>query len=143
MNKFVKFLFGAMVLITSNAYADLDKVKIIIGSKVLIVESAETQEDEAQGLMNRKSLGQNEGMMFLFEEGSLPCFWMKNTLIPLSIAFVDRDNVIVKIEDMQPETENEHCSGKPVVFAIEVNQGWFKNNNINVGDKIDSISHVE
>ena len=130
-------------LLLNTSASGLPTIELRINKEVVRAEVANTPDSQQLGLMYRKELADSSGMLFIFNQKAGHCFWMKNTLIPLSIAFVDRDNVIVKIEDMQPETENEHCSGKPVVFAIEVNQGWFKNNNINVGDKIDSISHVE
>jgi len=81
-------------------------------------------------------------MLFIFEEGSNPCFWMKDTTIPLSLAFIDKENKIVKIVDMTPLSLIEHCSGQPVNLALEVNQGWFQQNNIRVGEKILSIKKV-
>ena len=92
--------------------------------------------------MNRPTLGKDNGMLFIFEEGSTPCFWMKDTQIPLSIAFISKTNTIVRITDMQPLSLTEHCSGQPIVLALEVNQGWFEQNNIKVGDKILSIKRV-
>jgi uncharacterized membrane protein (UPF0127 family) len=143
IKQFIKILI-LIFLFTNNSVAQLalSKVKIEIGSKTLIAEIAETDEEQEQGLMNRDILGKDQAMLFLFEEGSTPCFWMKDTKIPLSIAFINKDNTIVKIEDMQPLTENEHCSGSPIVLGLEVNQGWFKDNNIKVGDKILSIKRV-
>jgi uncharacterized membrane protein (UPF0127 family) len=143
IKQFIKILIF-IFLFTNNSVAQLalSKVKIEIGSKTLIAEIAETDEEQEQGLMNRDILGKDQAMLFLFEEGSTPCFWMKDTKIPLSIAFINKDNTIVKIEDMQPLTENEHCSGSPIVLGLEVNQGWFKDNNIKVGDKILSIKRV-
>jgi hypothetical protein len=120
----------------------LSKVKIEIGTKTLIAEIAETDEEQEEGLMHRDTLAKDHGMLFLFEDGSTPCFWMKDTKIPLSIAFINKENTIVKIEDMQPLTENEHCSGSPIVLGLEVNQGWFKENNIKAGDKILSIKRI-
>ena len=92
--------------------------------------------------MNRLTLGKDNGVLFIFEEGSSPCFWMKDTQIPLSIAFINKTNTIVKIADMQPLSLTEHCSGQPIVLALEVNKGWFEQNNIKVGDKILTIKRV-
>ena len=86
---------------------------------------ASTQEQRAIGLMNRPAMPANDGMLFVFERPGEQCFWMKNTLLPLSIAFLDEDGTIVNIADMKPQTLDSHCSAKPVRFALEMNQGWF------------------
>lgn len=88
------------------------------------------------GLMHRKSMPQHEGMLFVFEQPGVQCFWMKNTLIPLTAAFVADDGTIVNLADMQPLDEASHCSAKPVRYVLEMNQGWFKSKNIQVGSKI-------
>jgi len=143
IKEFIKILIFVFLFINySIAQTSLSKVKIEIGSKTLIAEIAETDEEQEEGLMHRDTLAKDHGMLFLFEDGSTPCFWMKDTKIPLSIAFINKENIIVKIEDMQPLTENEHCSGSPIVLGLEVNQGWFKENNIKAGDKIISIKRI-
>ena len=88
------------------------------------------------GLMHRKSMPQHEGMLFVFEQPGVQCFWMKNTLIPLTAAFVADDGTIVNLADMQPLDEASHCSANPVRYVLEMNQGWFKSKNIQVGSKI-------
>jgi uncharacterized membrane protein (UPF0127 family) len=129
-------------LVTTCSFAQFSKVQIEVKDKKLIAEIAETDEEQSEGLMNRTSLGKNNGMLFLFEEGSSPCFWMKDTKIPLSIAFISKSNTIVKITNMEPLSLKEHCSGEPIVLALEVNQGWFEENNIKVGDKILNIKRI-
>ena len=143
IKEFIKTLI-LVFLFTNHSVAQvsLSKVKIEIGTKTLIAEIAETDEEQEEGLMHRDTLAKDHGMLFLFEDGSTPCFWMKDTKIPLSIAFINKENTIVKIEDMQPLTENEHCSGSPIVLGLEVNQSWFKENNIKAGDKILSIKRI-
>ena len=111
-----------------------------MGSKVLTAEVAKTTEEIKTGLMDRTILSQDEGMVFLFKKNSIPGFWMKNTPIPLSIAFVDENNRIVKIDDMSPQSLEIHHPEGPIRCAIEVNQGWFKENDINTGDIIHHIS---
>jgi uncharacterized membrane protein (UPF0127 family) len=143
IKEFIKTLILVFLFTNhSAAQVSLSKVKIEIGTKTLIAEIAETDEEQEEGLMHRDTLAKDHGMLFLFEDGSTPCFWMKDTKIPLSIAFINKENTIVKIEDMQPLTENEHCSGSPIVLGLEVNQGWFKENNIKAGDKILSIKRI-
>ena len=97
---------------------------------------ARTPGERAVGLMDRKHLGKEEGMLFIFEEEGYHSFWMKNTLIPLSIAFIDKEGRIVKITDMKPLTLTSHPPPKPVLYALEMNKGWFFKNGIKVGDVV-------
>jgi len=91
------------------------------------------------GLMLRESMAPNEGMLFLFPEREKQCMWMKNTLLPLSVAFIDEKGVILNIEDMKPQTEDSHCSVKPAPYALEMNLGWFKQKGIKAGSKIGGL----
>ena len=86
--------------------------------------------------MFRKSLAPNHGMLFVFQDKSPQCFWMRNTYVALSIAFLDDDGRIVNIEDMAPLTETSHCSREPVRFALEMEQGWFARRGVNAGDRL-------
>ena len=88
------------------------------------------------GLMFRTDMAQQEGMLFVFQAPSQQCFWMKNTLIPLTAAFVADDGTIVNLENMQPQTTESHCSTKPVRYVLEVNQGWFAKKGIKAGAKL-------
>ena len=99
-------------------------------------EVADTPAERSRGLMMRKSLQPNSGMLFEFERAAVHCFWMKNTLIPLTIAFLDEDGTIVTLADMQPHDESSHCPAKPVRRALEMEQGWFKAKGLKVGDRI-------
>ena len=99
-------------------------------------EVADSPQERSRGLMLRKSLQANSGMLFVFEDAALHCFWMKNTLIPLTIAFLDDDGTIVTLADMQPHDEASHCPAKPVRYALEMDQGWFKGKGIRNGDRI-------
>jgi uncharacterized protein len=99
-------------------------------------EVADSQIERSRGLMLRKSLQPNSGMLFEFERAAVHCFWMKNTLIPLTIAFLDDDGTIVTLADMQPHDESSHCPEKPVRRALEMEQGWFKAKGLKVGDRI-------
>ena len=85
--------------------------------------------------MFRKTMGTNEGMLFIFDEPRQQCFWMKNTLLPLSVAFIDDDGSVVNIDDMKPQTLDSHCSTKPVRFVLEMNVGWFDKRGIKAGSK--------
>jgi len=103
----------------------------------LSIEVADTPVERSIGLMNRESLPADAGMLFDFQADVQVGFWMKNTLIPLSIAFIDKDGIIVHIEDMEPQTENLHFSPSLYHYAIEVNQGWYAENDIDVGDRVE------
>jgi uncharacterized membrane protein (UPF0127 family) len=102
-------------------------------------EVADSPMERSRGLMLRKSLQANSGMLFVFEEAALHCFWMKNTLIPLSIAFLDDEGNVVTVADMQPHDESSHCPAKPVRYALEMDQGWFKTKGIHAGDRITGL----
>jgi uncharacterized membrane protein (UPF0127 family) len=114
-------------------------VKLSAGIYVIQAEVAATDAERQQGLMMRTRLGASEGMVFDFGAPAGVCMWMKNTLIPLSVAFIDTEGKIVNIEDMQPETTDSHCAKKVVRYALEMNQGWFKQKNIKAGSKIEGL----
>jgi uncharacterized protein len=99
---------------------------------------AQTPEQRQTGLMFRREMAQHEGMLFVFEAAAPQCFWMKNTLLPLSIAFLADDGTVVNIADMQPQSLDGHCSAKPVRYALEMNQGWFAKRGIGPGFRISS-----
>lgn len=111
----------------------LPAVTLRAGFHAISAEVARTPEQRAVGLMHRKEMAAHEGMLFVFETAGTQCFWMKNTLIPLSIAFLADDGRIVNIADMQPQTLNSHCSDEPVRLALEMNQGWFAKRGIKPG----------
>ncbi|HVL56643.1 MAG TPA: DUF192 domain-containing protein [Burkholderiaceae bacterium] len=116
----------------------LPQVTIQAGIHLIRAEVADTPATRAIGLMLRERLGPNEGMLFVFQHKAPQCFWMKNTLIPLSIAFIDDDGRIANIADMQPHSEDSHCSAKPVRFALEMDQGWFARRGIAAGNQLSS-----
>ena len=96
-----------------------------------------------RGLMHRESMPQNAGMLFIFDEATQHCMWMKNTLIPLSVAFIDEQGAIINIEDMAPKTENSHCARKPARYALEMNRGWFAARGIKPGSRISGIPGIK
>jgi uncharacterized membrane protein (UPF0127 family) len=102
-------------------------------------EVAATDSTRSRGLMFRKELAPNHGMLFVFEQASVQCFWMRNTLLPLSIAFILDDGTITNIADMAPMTETSHCSTAPVRYTLEMEQGWFAKRGITAGKKITGI----
>jgi uncharacterized protein len=115
---------------------DLPRIKLSYGMHQIDVQVAANDEQRQTGLMFRKAMPLHEGMLFVFEQATKQCFWMKNTLIPLSAAFIDDAGRIVNIVDMQPQTTNAHCSVKPVRFVLEMNLGWFDKRQIKAGDQI-------
>jgi len=110
-----------------------------IGVHLIKAEVAVSDEQRAQGLMFREKMAPNEGMVFRFPETRHICMWMKNTLLPLSVAFIDEKGRIINIEDMQPQTLNAHCAKKPARFALEMNQGWFRQKNIRSGLQVTGL----
>ena len=106
------------------------------GIHLIKAEVADNDATRAKGLMFRERLGPNEGMLFIFETRSRQCFWMRNTLVPLSIAFIDDDGTIANIEDMQPKTEDSHCSARPIRYALEMEQGWFGKRGLKAGFRL-------
>ncbi|WP_414691169.1 DUF192 domain-containing protein [Noviherbaspirillum sp.] len=123
----------------SQQPAKFPVISLNAGIHVIKAEVAARDAERQQGLMFREKLGPNEGMVFLFEAPAGVCMWMKNTVIPLSVAFIDESGKIVNIEDMQPQTTNPHCAKRPVRYALEMNQGWFKQKNIKPGSAIDGL----
>jgi uncharacterized membrane protein (UPF0127 family) len=120
-------LIAAVLLaIPAVAAAELPRTELTAGFHRVEAEVAATPADRAQGLMNRQSLAPNQGMIFVFPVSATHCFWMRNTLLPLSIAFLDEKGAIINIDEMAPQTENNHCPARPARFALEMNAGWFK-----------------
>jgi uncharacterized protein len=128
---------GALACAASAQQAQqLPSVNLGAGMFNIVAQVARTEEQRATGLMFRREMPAHEGMIFVFERPATQCFWMRNTLIPLSTAFVDEDGTIVNIEDMAPMTENSHCSKKPVRFVLEMNQGWFAKRGFKAGTRL-------
>ena len=135
-------LFLASSLLAANASAqdapqmDLQRVQLTAGMHLISAQVAQTPEQRQTGLMHRKEMPQGEGMVFVFEQPGQQCFWMKNTLLPLTAAFVADDGTIVNLEDMKPQTTDSHCSSKPVRYVLEMNQGWFAKKGLKAGFKL-------
>jgi len=119
------------------AYAQtLPVVQLSAGMHLIRAEVAADMASRSRGLMFRKSLAQNAGMVFVFDEASQHCMWMKNTLIPLSVAFLDDNGTIINIENMAPQTEDTHCAARPARYALEMDRGWFTARGIKPGTKL-------
>lgn len=127
-------LAGAPAFAQGNAVVQLNAGMHLIQAEV-VAEPA----SRAQGLMHRKTLGQNAGMLFIFDERAIHCMWMKNTLIPLSVAFIDDRGTIVNIADMEPHSEASHCAAQPVKYALEMSRGWFASRGIKPGTRLGGV----
>jgi len=129
-------LAAASLTAAADSPAPLSRLELHAGAHTFNVEVARTPQQRQVGLMGRTRLDGNAGMLFVFEHTAQQCFWMKNTLIPLSIAFLADDGSIVNIDDMQPQTQDLHCSHVPVRHALEVKQGGFRSKGIQPGMRI-------
>jgi uncharacterized membrane protein (UPF0127 family) len=114
----------------------LPRIKLQAGMYQMDVQVAQTPDQRSIGLMFRAEMPTHEGMLFVFEQPSTQCFWMKNTLLPLTAAFVADDGTIVNLADMKPQTTDSHCSTKPVRFVLEMNQGWFAKKGLKAGSRL-------
>ena len=114
----------------------LPTVQLQAGMHNIVAEVARTPEQHQTGMMMRTEMATHEGMLFAFDDVSPRCFWMKNTLLPLSIAFIEDDGTVVNIAEMKPRSEASHCSEKPVRYVLEMNQGWFSKRAIKAGFRL-------
>ena len=128
----------ALLLATSWGQAQ-GLMELSAGIHRIRAEVANSTETRAEGLMYRKSLPANYGMLFVFDQTAQHCMWMRNTLIPLSVAFIDGNGRILNTEEMLPQTENNHCAAKPAKFALEMTAGWFKSRGLGVGTQLVGI----
>ena len=131
------------LVVSGAARAELPVVELTAGMHRIRAELADTFPTRIQGLMHRKSLAPNAGMLFVFDQAEIQCMWMKNTLIPLSVAFIDAAGAIVNIADMQPHDETSHCAARPVPYALEMERGWFAKRGIKPGMKLGGFRPAE
>jgi hypothetical protein len=129
-------------LIREAAAEQLPTVELAIKGHRAFAEVAASTPTRTLGLMNRFSLQPDHGMLFVFNTAHPLAFWMKNTYVPLSIAFIDKDGRILNIEDMAPQTETMHPSRGPALYALEMKQGWFAGRGISTGDRVEGLSKV-
>ena len=133
------------LLVTAPAFAQtppMPRAELTAGFHRIEAEVAANQADRTQGLMHRRVLAPNQGMIFAFPQTAMHCFWMKNTPLPLAIAFLDEKGKIVSIDEMAPETEDNHCPAEPARFALEMNAGWFKAKGLKAGAVIGGIEKL-
>lgn len=132
-------LLAAAALAAAAADTAPRTLQVKVGPHPLKVEVADTDPHRARGLMHRDKLGSDDGMLFVFEEPAYQSMWMKNTLIPLSVAFIDRQGRILNILDMEPQTLDSHMSAGPALYAIETNKGWFAQKKVKAGDRVTGL----
>lgn len=130
---------GLVLATGAAAQGAMPVVELTAGFHRIEAEVAATTENRMVGLMNRKTMPAQRGMVFAFTHENAHCMWMRNTYIPLSVAFIDADGVIINIEDMQPQTEDNHCARKPARFALEMNLGWFAQRGIKPGVRLGGL----
>ena len=133
----------ALPAVTTSAQQKFKVIPLNAGMHVIQAELAANDLERQQGLMFREKMGPNEGMVFVFDAPATVCMWMKNTPLPLSVALIDESRKIVNIEDMKPQTTESHCAKKPVRYALEMNQGWFKEKNIKSGSAINGLPQAK
>ena len=125
-----------------GARAELPEIPVSINGHKLTVEVAHIDATRAQGLMHRRILAENRGMLFVFPDAALHGMWMMNTYIPLSVAFLDERGAIINIANMEPHTRNAHAAAKPAKYALEVNRGWFRKRGIKPGARLEGIERA-
>lgn len=125
-----------------SAFAQIPQASLRVGVQTIQVEVAANDADRQLGLMYRSSLPEGRGMVFVFPSDARICMWMKNTLIPLSVAFIDRDGRILNIEDMTPQSEDNHCAAGMARYALEMNRGWFAKHGVAAGDMVEGIKSL-
>lgn len=133
---FIALWFSGPALAQGSPQTQLQRITLTAGIHQMDIQVALTPEQHQIGLMYRSEMPQGEGMLFVFQAPGKQCFWMKNTLLPLTAAFIADDGSIVNLEDMKPQTTDSHCSLKPVRYVLEMNQGWFAKKGLKPGFKL-------
>jgi uncharacterized membrane protein (UPF0127 family) len=135
----VALLAVSLFLPAASVSAELPRIELTAGFYRIEAEVAANDPHRAQGLMHRRSMPANHGMLFVFAQAARHCMWMRHTYLPLSVAFLDEQGRILNIEEMQPETEDNHCAVKDARFALEMNRGWFSAKGIKAGARIGGV----
>jgi uncharacterized protein len=140
MNKTViGALFGLTLSVAAWAQNAMPVMELNAGFHRIEAEVAASDQNRQVGLMNRQAMPQQHGMLFVFTQPNTHCMWMRNTLIPLSVAFIDDEGYIINIEDMKPQTEDNHCARRPARFALEMNLGWFAQRGLKPGVRLGGL----
>lgn len=133
---------AALLLAATAAVAEMPRMELTAGFHRIEAEVAATQPERMQGLMHRRVMPRNQGMLFVFPQAARHCMWMRNTYLPLSVAFLDETGRILNIADMQPQTEDSHCAVAPARFALEMNRGWFAERGLKAGARLGGIERA-
>jgi uncharacterized membrane protein (UPF0127 family) len=141
--RFLLLLSLAAAPVFAQQPQQLPVVQLNAGMHLIHAEVAADYGSRMTGLMFRATMPPNAGMLFIFDDAQQQCMWMKNTLLPLSVAFIDERGVIINIEDMAPQTEDSHCAKRPSLYALEMNRGWFAARGIKPGSRIGGIPGVK
>ena len=138
-----RLFVGALFLgVVGTARAELPEITLNIAEHRITAEVASTDADRSRGLMYRRMLPENRGMLFVFRETARHAMWMVNTYVPLSVAFLDANGTIINIEDMAPHTQTPHGAARPAKYALEMNRGWFEKRKIAAGAKIEGLERA-
>jgi uncharacterized protein len=135
-------LLAISVAVAAHGWAQqpqLPLLELSAGMHRIEAEVAATPESRQTGMMLRTSMPSHRGMLFVFTESAKHCMWMRNTLVPLSVAFLDEKGRILNVEEMQPKTEDNHCATTPARYALEMNLGWFRSRGLGAGSAITGI----
>lgn len=142
LRKLIGGLLGLALAGAALGQASMPQMELTAGFHRIEAEVAANDQNRQVGLMNRRNMPAQHGMLFVFTHEFSHCMWMRNTFIPLSVASIDGDGTIINIEDMQPQTETNHCARRPARFALEMNQGWFAQRGIKPGMKLSGIERA-
>ncbi len=142
MRKWHAVLSAGILLQPGVLSAQMPQIELSAGLYRIEAEVASVDADRQLGLMYRRSMAQNHGMLFVYDQSARHCMWMRNTLLPLSVAFLDEQGRILNVEDMQPQTDDNHCAAKDARYALEMNRGWFASKGIKPGTRIVGIDRL-
>ncbi len=142
LNWALAVLVVAAGFFAARAFAQLPVFELAAGMYRIEAELAHTPQARQTGLMHRRSMPTQRGMIFVFTQDAQHCMWMRNTYLPLSVAFVDPEGRILNIEDMKPLTEDSHCAAGPARYALEMNQGWFAERGIGPGQMLRGLERL-
>lgn len=135
-------LAAVLSLAAAFARAELPQITLQLSGHKLAAEVASTEAERSRGLMHRRMLPENRGMLFVFPQSALHAMWMVNTYVPLSVAFLDAEGVIINIEDMTPLTQTPHPASRPAKYALEANRGWFSKRGIQAGARVEGLDRA-
>ena len=137
-----KLWAAALLAVATSAWAEMPRMELTTGFYRIDAEVAFDDQNRQTGLMHRRSMAQHQGMLFVFPAVATHCMWMRNTLIPLSVAFLDDGGKIINIEDMTPHSEDNHCAKRPARYALEMNRGWFAQRGIVAGQALRGLERA-